>query len=173
VRDFEYPFAQIADVPFQGRHHPDWKLLSEMREHVRDVLRRDGEDWCGACGQKIFYYRRPLNQAMAKTLVRLILAGGLEEYVHAAGLRGDNHEVSQLVWWSLVVPDPAKREDGGKRGAYGVTEKGLAWYEDRIKIPSHARVFNAHCFGLTGDLIAMDETLPFNYRELMRRGEEE
>jgi hypothetical protein len=110
---------------------------------------------------------------MAKTLVRLVQAGGVDDFVHVPSLRGNNHEVSQLTWWSLVFEDTRKREDGGRRGCWKVSAKGLAWYEDRIRIPKHARVFNAHCFGLEGDLISMDDALPFDYRGLMRRGLEE
>jgi hypothetical protein len=41
---FEYQFASIDDVPFNGHHHPGWMLLREMRESVRDTLRRDDQD---------------------------------------------------------------------------------------------------------------------------------
>lgn len=80
-------------------------------------------------------------------------------------------DITKLRYWNLIEEDLRVREDGSKRAGYWkITELGREFAEGKVAVQSHAKVFNAKCYGLEGEPISIQDALgnKFNYDELMQ-----
>lgn len=159
-------FHDPSEVPFRGGEYPEIFIVRDAREDTRNVLRTDSDMHCPVCGQEVKLWHRALNSGMAKTAYRLLRLGGERDFVHVKDLPGDNHEISQLAFWDLAQPVSEPRPDGGKKGLWRLTPLGIAFANGEAQVIKKALLFNAHLFGMEGDLISIDDALPFNFRDL-------
>ena len=78
---------------------------------------------------------------------------------------------AKLVYWDMIIPKPDQRDDGSSRTGYWIISVlGMRFSANQIRVPAHAFVYNANCFGLddstTVSIVeALDEL--FDYNELM------
>jgi hypothetical protein len=151
--------------------HPvfsDDMTLGEARAKLREYV-NDGHP-CPCCKQMAKVYERRINRAMARTLATLYRWGG-EDYTHGPSLPGDTHEISQLQWWGLIEEERTeRRDDGGRRGYWRITRKGIAWLAGRTTVPKYARVYDGRVLALVGDPVSHREALgaKFDYDDLMK-----
>lgn len=134
-------------------------------------LRKKAEDGarCPVCDQNVKIYRRKLNSGMARSLIRMYRAGGLD-FIHLPTTVGSrSREEGKLRYWGLVEEEQVLRPDGGRAGYWRVTPMGELFVLGKITVWSHARVYNGKCLGLNGNQITIKDALgsQFDYAELM------
>lgn len=130
--------------------------------------RHDGVD-CPSCGELVKVYRYNVDSAMARTLILMYRAGGVESFVHTPSLPGDTHKASQLKWWGFVEEERILRPDGGRAGFWRVTEAGERWVNGGLA-PKHAFVFNGKAIEMSEDVsVTINDALgkKFNFMNLM------
>lgn len=148
------------------------ELIEIKRQLWADAL--DGGANCPCCGQFVKRYRRPINSAQSRCLIRLYhLNKTGPAYRHMSEIdptRGGSIGLSTLAAWELVVT--LENEDKTKKcsGLWRITEKGKQFVLNKIQIPSHVYLYNTEVLGF-------DETKQiniikalgkhFNYTELM------
>lgn len=154
-------------MPHSDPLFPDSMTLGE----ARDVLREHVEEGhtCPTCTLFAKVYKHPCDSAMARTLIVMYRAGGLDRFLHAPSLPGDNHKVSQLAWWDLVEEEKGRRPDGGRKGYWRLTEQGRDFVLGSTTIQKYARIYDARVLGYVGKFVTIQDALGkrFNYRDLM------
>lgn len=124
---------------------------------------------CPLCQQHVKIYKRKLNSGMARSLIMMYRAGGLD-YVHLPTTIGSrSREEGKLRYWGLVEEEIARRPDGGRAGYWRVTRVGELFVKGETTVYSHARVYNGRCMGLFGEQVSIKDALgaKFSYDELM------
>ena len=139
---------------------------SWMRQNVDKGVR------CPACHQFAKVYKRKINSGMARSLIRMYLAGGADklEYIHVPTAVGSrSREEGKLRYWGLVEEELEKRPDGGRAGYWRVTPSGELFVKGLMTVYSHARIYDGRCLGLTGPQVSILDALgdKFDYAELM------
>jgi len=127
---------------------------------------------CPCCGQFTKVYKRKINSGMARSLIRMYLAGGSEQlsFIHVPTAVGSrSREEGKLRYWGLVEEELEKRPDGGRAGYWRVTPSGELFVKGLMTVYSHARIYDGRCLGLTGPQVSILDALgdKFDYAELM------
>jgi hypothetical protein len=155
------------------------QLISEAKQYLKENWDEGCE--CPVCKQLVKKYSRAITSSMAYVLILIYQHSTkhIEKYIHVekflyhsdvltSSLRADFHK---LRFWGLLEPKNEKRDDGSDRNGYwAITEKGIDFVENRIKIFSHFILYNNQLLGFDGDKITIQESLKkkFNYAELMK-----
>lgn len=134
--------------------------LSEAREYVSE-LAWEGGTTCPCCDQFAKVYRRKLNAGMARSLIRMYRAGGLDWVDITRQIPARSREEGKLAYWRLVEP-------GEVRGVWRVTQEGYRFLRG-APVESHALVYNGELLRLDGGPITITEALGerFDLQELM------
>lgn len=145
----------------------DSMTLGAARAQLRELV-DDGHE-CPCCRQFAKVYRRRIHAGMARDLIRFDRAAG-DDWAHlptAVPVRGG--DFCKLRYWGLVEEEIARREDGGRAGFWRMTEAGALFVRERVRVPSHVRLYDGRKLGLDGDLVSIRDCLPnpFDYDELM------
>ena len=124
---------------------------------------------CPCCTQYAKIYKRKLNSGMARSLIVMYRRAGTNWLYIPTEVGSRSREEGKLVCWQLVQEADQSRDDGGRAGWWRLTNHGVWFVTGRIKVPSHARIYNGRCLGLTGELVSIRDCLGkrFNYDELM------
>lgn len=125
---------------------------------------------CPLCHQHVQVYRRKINSGMARSLILMYRAGGLD-FIHLPTTIGArSREEGKLAYWGLVEEEKAKRPDGGRAGYWRVTELGALFLTDQLTVPKYARVYNGRALSLDlSEKVSIRDALgtKFDYAELM------
>jgi hypothetical protein len=144
--------------------------VREAREKLMvERWEADGVD-CPCCSQRAKVYRRPLYGTMARDLIKMYRANGLNVFHLPTLLGHSGGDSNKLRFWGLIEEEPNTRPDGSKRAGYWrVTEDGEEFIMLRAKVQSHILLYAQGFLGLDGDYISIDDCLgkKFNYTELM------
>ena len=153
--------------------------LKEAKEFLRKHYQKGGAT-CPCCNQFSKEYARPLNAAMAYTLILIYKALPTPSWIHvenylkttASGgkknLRGDFHK---LVFWGLLQKREGEHENGSPRnGFYRISPKGEAFVKGSLSVPSKAFIYNGKVQRFSKDLITIQGALGkhFDYNEIMQ-----
>ncbi|MEI7780343.1 MAG: hypothetical protein WCJ18_00285 [Planctomycetota bacterium] len=124
---------------------------------------------CPCCTQFAKLYRRKINSAMARALIHQYRKVRCD-YAQTTRLCPWTHEAAQLSWWGLLEEEPIRRDDGGRSSWWRVTESGVAFALNQLRVPKYAVVYD-------GRLQRMDKAeyvdirgclgTRFSYEELM------
>jgi hypothetical protein len=145
----------------------DTMTLADARSTLRELV-DDGHE-CPCCRLFAKVYSHKCDSAMARTAIVMLRHGAAANFLHVPSLPGDNHKVSQLAWWGLVIEERRVRSDGGRAGWWRLSERGVAFAERRHSIPKYARIYDARVLGFRGDLVDIEDCLGqrFSYAELI------
>lgn len=145
--------------------------LGDARSRLRSLV--DDGARCPLCRQFAKVYRRPLHASMARALVAIYRAQGLEYGVPGDYLdRPAFTNAALLRHWALLEPEAGQRDDGSRRtGRWRVTALGAEFVRGEATVPKYARVYNGRCLGLEGEALTIAGALgePFDYSALMRQ----
>lgn len=142
--------------------------LAHLKVWLRE--RADAGATCPVCEQNVKVYRRKINSGMARSLIQMYRAGGLE-FIHvptAIGAR--SREEGKLAYWALVEEEKVRRPDGGRAGYWRVTELGELFILGKVSMPKYARVYNGRVLSLLpAEQVTIKDALgtKFDYHELM------
>lgn len=149
---------------------PDFETLEEAKQYLRDNWEA-GVD-CPCCKRFVKRYKVKLNSAMSIFLVNLYKHSlTSSEPSHISNLVGNKVSMSYgwLRYWGLA--ENVKNTDPAKKGSgyWTITEEGKQFASGKTKVPSHAYFYDGKCYGHTGELVDIKDTLgtKFNYEELM------
>lgn len=142
--------------------------LGRLRKWVR--TKRDEGVECPACGQFAKVYRRSITGASAAALIALHRACG-REYGHMPTiLNRKQADETKMVYWGLIEAQPGERDDGSRRnGWWRVTELGIDFIHENLKVERHALVYDSKCIALEGEMVGIRDCLgeKFDYTQLM------
>jgi hypothetical protein len=158
-------------IPFDG--DPKKMSLAEARKWLRTRAATLKQYECPCCKQDVQVFKRKLNANMARFLISLTyehLVRG--DWVHYKKCSYRGRDYPYLPAWGLA--ETAANEDSKKRssGLWRPTEKGIDFVYGRIKVPTHAYIFDNQYLKHTRELIDIRGVLkePFDFAELMRAG---
>jgi hypothetical protein len=114
---------------------------------------------------------------MARVLIEMLCRFAPGEWIDLPQLGKDMNlggrgDECKLRYWGLIEPMPdVLRDDGSPRvGMWRLTRQGVLFAQNRIRVPSHARVYDGRCLGFdeTKQVSVIDALgTRFNYSELM------
>lgn len=135
--------------------------LAEAREFVEDGIRDKGVT-CPCCGQFAKLYPRTLNGQMASALIKCWRAAGTD-WFHVPTLVPARADEAKLRYWGFIEQDPTRN------GYWRVTEQGVQFIRQLIRVPRQALVYNTRLYGFKGPDWGIKEALgqKFDYDELM------
>jgi hypothetical protein len=120
---------------------------------------------CPCCDQPAKVYPRNLSSGMAVALIKIYHSGGALDYIKTRYI-DNSGTLSKLRHWGLI-------EMADQRGYWKMTEIGVRFVEDRIKIPKFIILYNKSFLGYDdSEETTIREALkaPFDYDEMMTRG---
>lgn len=148
-------------------------------DEARAVIQRRRSEGlaCPLCDQNVKVYRRKLGSATVRTMIVMMQHAG-SGYVHVPDLLGrvapallsQGGYATMGHWWGLLEESPECREDGSKSsGKWRVTEKGVRFLHQQLRVPKYALLYNDECLGFDGPEIHIGEALgnKFDYAALM------
>jgi len=147
--------------------------LSLARMYLYDNL--DEGVRCPCCHKFARRYRRRFNGTMARSLMWLVRAyAETGDWVNVAKTAPRwvvrSNQLPTIRWWKLAIR-PADCEDPKLKhsGSWKPTEKGIAFVNREIKIPSTCVTWNGEVEDLEGDYVDIKEILgvKFDYSEVM------
>lgn len=146
--------------------------IAEAQAYLRQHWDEGAE--CPCCTRRVQVYRRKLNSQMARALIALYRAHGLEwghmrEVLDHAGIQ--RADEAKLAYWNLIAESVQHREDGGRPGLWRVTPKGKGWLLGHSTVPAYGLFYDGRCLGLEGPEITIAEALGtrFSLAELLGR----
>jgi len=129
---------------FVDLYIPDtWKGkgLEEAREYVNK--NKENGSLCPCCAQLCRVYYRKFNRNMAKFLISLAKKSTeTKKWVHYKECDFFSRDYAAITYWGLAVVRKSDGETKKSSGYWLPTRKGVDFIEDKIKIPSHAIIFN-------------------------------
>lgn len=144
--------------------------LAQLKAWLRTKCQQPGGAKCPVCEQHVQVYRRKINAGMARSLIRMYRAGGLD-WVHLPTQIGArSREEGKLAYWNLVEEEKILRPDGGRAGYWRVTKLGELFLKDQCTVPKYARVYNQKVLSLDpSEQVTIKDALgtKFDYNELM------
>lgn len=148
------------------------KAIKAQREVFWEKLRAGEQQVCPCCDRYAQIYRERIIAQQAYQLIKFYKAGAHIDWKHSSIIAGDMGPAAfgKLRHWGLIVRR-ANDEDPTKKygGFYMITEKGVAFVEKNIKVPSHATVYNDTVLGYSDIYVDIVEALKtqFDYQKLM------
>lgn len=152
----------------------DLRTVDEARAALREAA-YDGAV-CPCCEQTVKVYRRQINSGMARSLLLMVVAGrdpGVAAeggWLHVPTVVGArSREEGKLAYWGLVEESLGRREDGGRAGWWRVTDLGVRFAMDRVRLPKYALVYDGRVLGFEGPDFGIHDAIRhrFAYDELM------
>lgn len=152
--------------------------LEEAKQIIKDELRLqlDKGAHCDICTQYVRMYKKRLSSTAVGMMIRLYkLEKHTEEPFHHLNELMKGYSISgcgdfaTARFWGLIEEmsndDPTKKASG----MWALTNNGKKFILNQARVKSHARIYNAKCYGLDGEYINVKEALrkKFNYEELM------
>jgi hypothetical protein len=132
---------------------------------------------CPLCTQFCKQYERKLNIGITVFLIGLYLIdpNGIEfhhakDVLQKIGGFTTSRDYSILEYWNLVERGTDFRENLRTSGMWRITGRGIQFVKGRIKVQSHAVIYDATLLGYSGEMIDVYQALgnKFSYEELMR-----
>lgn len=147
----------------------DFKSLEEARQYVFENRTGDGVI-CPCCRLFAKEYERKMNSGMARVLIGMYRAHGLDWGHKPTTMRGKSteaHDDVLLEHWGLMIPDPARP----KKGWWRVTRTGERFIHEEIAKPKNIRTYGGEFLGYTGPAITIRDALGshFSLEELMSK----
>jgi hypothetical protein len=148
--------------------------VNEVRSWLRENV--DEGAICPACTQLVKIYKRPLTKAMATFLVRASRVQGGEWFHVQDFIEADRYvsrtvagDFAKLKHWGLIEEELIRRPDGGRAGWWRLTELGLLFSHERVRVRKYVRLFDNNLIGFDGPEILIADAFrnPFDYAEIM------
>lgn len=135
---------------------------------------------CPCCEQQAKVYKRSITGSMAKVLCVMYWRGKdkvhhlptlFRENAAMLGTAGQGGDWAKLRFWKLLERLEEDRGDGSKRcGLAWLTEAGVNFVHDRLRVAKYAYVYDDECIGYDGDkMVGITDVLPkkFNYQAIL------
>lgn len=144
---------------------------AEFIQQLQDGKKMD----CPCCGRYAQMYKRTIHHSVARKLIELYKMGGEYSFVHSSVFvrPGETSigDFAKAKYWGLMIA--AENTDDKKKtsGMWKLTDKGVGFVMDLIRVPRYALVFDDRVFGFTeDDKVSIRDCLAsggFDYSQLM------
>lgn len=142
--------------------------IAQAKAWLRTKL-ADGAE-CPVCTQRAQLYRRKVTSTMARSLIEMYRAAGLD-YAHLPTvISSQRADEGKLAYWGLMEEEKVRRPDGGRAGYWRVTPRGEMFLKLQLNIPKYAEVYDGRVLGFdTTELVSIKDALGtrFDYSDLM------
>lgn len=151
--------------------------IREGREYLNSQMARGKAAKCPCCTQTAKVYARKIYSTMARELIELYKMDKIKhDYYHISYVESQRKsgggDFAKLVYWGLVKEKPKDLAEDNKRtsGYWMITNEGIEFVMDRLRVPEFVDVFNGNPLRMRGKNIGIQDALgkDFNYSELMR-----
>jgi len=146
------------------------KTIEQAKIYIRENFDK-GVD-CPCCGQLVKKYKRKLNSAMARGLLKMTsLPSGFN---HVSDIMKDisqtgSNDFSKLKYWGFI--EQAKNNDPTKKnsGYWKIKKQGILFAKNEINVPKYAEIYNTKLISFSAEQTNIIDSLgnKFNYSELM------
>lgn len=155
--------------------------LAEAKLDLQRKLEKG--DFCPCCNQFAKKYKRKMYATPCVWLIclyHLHCRKTFDEFFHITEivqhaskgyrirLHGDSHKAN---YFGLIEEKPKDMDIENKRtsGFWRITERGIAFVKNELRIPKYALIYNSEVVGFEGDEVSIQDCLgvEFNYTELM------
>lgn len=164
VRDIEPP--PPSELPIQLSKHDNVITLAEIKQDNIQALLTDTPIDCLGCGQRVALYDRKIDAKSAKQLVLMWKKHG-RSWFHGPSEDGVSElggAWARLSYWGLIENAPEKRNEFGQQGMWRVTEIGVQFIKEEVRLPLSARVFNQQLVRIEGKYIGIRDALARYFR---------
>jgi hypothetical protein len=123
--------------------------IQEGKEYLRANFDKPGSGVpCPCCGQNVKLVPRKLSREMVKWLVHLVRQWEQHhDWINMRKYPTQRGDYAYLKHWKLCEQEPENPDPTKTRSGYWrPTRKGIDFVYDRIKLPSHALVFDKKCY---------------------------
>ena len=144
--------------------------------HIREewLLKIEGDGgYCPCCDRWGKIYKRPLNSAMARSLIWLTQAPDRGDgWTHVPSTAPTwmlrSQQLATLHLWGLVVGFDSETKLASS-GLWKPTPLGVAFAENRVRVQRYVYVYNNEVRGFDGDEISIIDALgeKYNYQNIM------
>ena len=146
------------------------KTVLEAKEWLREKALHDGAS-CPVCNRYTKVYKRSITSGMAIFLIKFWNRHKDFEFHQATAEKDYNFcgDYGKLAYWGLMIP----RGDLGERARYSgywkITDAGLKFVRNEIKVPKYAIVYDQKVIAMKGDAVSIKDCLSnkFNYEEII------
>ena len=129
---------------------------------------------CPCCDQFVKVYKRKLNSNMSWLLLRLYklsMQNKDQTYFHYSKFTIDIGvaDFGKLRHWELIQLQDNEETDKKTSGYWMITQKGLDFIHNKIRVPKHAYIFNGKLLQFSEETTNIIESAKnkFSYEELM------
>lgn len=150
--------------------------IAEGKQYLRDNWKEGVV--CPCCSQFVKLYKRKLNSNMAIVLYRIFREGEIwikvEDFLRVNKIH-TGHDWALLRNWGLLEEKPKEDtdyKDSKVSGYWRITDKGMDFVFNAIRVPKHITMFNNKFYGYAdaAETVCFKDCIGnnFNYNELMR-----
>lgn len=153
-----------------------FETIEQAKQFLRENMNKGAI--CPCCHQDVKMYPRKLSASMGYVLLLLVKYRKSSPYFHVSEFldsigvgTSERADWQKLVVWKLIErPEGKVRQDGSKRvGEYKVTQRGIDFAENNLKVHAKAKIYNGKDYGFEGKQVSIKDVLgsKFNYDDLM------
>ncbi len=150
------------------------ETIKEAQDYLNDNFLEGVH--CPCCEQYVKKYKRKINSAMARVLIRLnnVTEEQGEDFYHVSVFdptRSGGSDVAKLAAWGLVKAQVNKDTTKRCSGMWIITEKGKQFARQEINLPKYCWFYNGDVLGLDDEhMTDVVDSLgdKFDYVALMR-----
>jgi hypothetical protein len=146
--------------------------LAEARQKWERMREEDG-GLCPCCDRHGKNYRRGINHTMAASIAWLShMTTPDGEFIRVPKtaprfVLGSN-QLPTMRWWDMCERKPSKDPAKKHSGQWRVTEKGVLFATNRLRVPKYVWTYNADVLSTEGPLVLISECIDsFDYEEVM------
>jgi hypothetical protein len=151
-----------------SKQWPVETLLVEAQQYVKRGRGKTVGVDCPCCGQLAKIYKRPITKEMAGCLFQLIHFYMRDQtWIDAKRLKRRGGDYAKLAYWGLIEFSEEKKPRCRQNGTLRPTKRGVAFALGRIRLPSHALVYNKDVVGFLNEkTVGIRDVKNFDYDEV-------
>lgn len=141
--------------------------LEQAQEYVKKQRGRGVK--CPCCQQNCKVYRRPITKEMASCLFLAISIYMREQtWIEGRRFKKRGGDYAKLAYWGLIEFLEAKEGSVRQSGPVRPTRRGVLFAQGKIRLPSHALIYNKTCIGFDRENdVGIRDVRGFDYDEVV------
>lgn len=149
-----------------------YQTTAMAREEFFAAIHAGKKIQCPCCTRFAMVYTRTIHSIAARQLIGLYKLDGEKRFVRVKevldllGIQGD---LTKAKYWDLITPKTNTDTDKKTSGAWMLTEKGIAWIKNEIRLPKYVEIYDDKILKFSTQTMSIADALgeKFSYAELM------
>lgn len=154
----------------------DLITIEEGKQYLRDNWENGVS--CPCCNRNVKLYKRKINSGMSLFLIGLYRLNRKfprevffknKDAMEIMGINTSSLDYSVMKFFDLISDEPTTDSERRNSGLWRITQKGIDFIENKIRVQSHVLLYNNICYGFTNEFVDIRTSLGerFDYSELM------